>query len=383
MIQLDSDLLALTGIAELHIEAGALAKLPDYLMRAEITNVQLVVDKQTYEAAGQQLDKLLAQRRIRAHTTFILPNAIGDVIADEASIVQLLLDLQQHKPQAVIAVGGGTLHDIVRYAAFTAGLPFLSVPTAPSVDGFNSKGAPIIVRGYKKTISAIGPDALFADLDILTRAPQALVAAGFGDMLGKHTSLFDWKFGTWTNEEPYLAQSAEMTAQALKRCEAYVGLIAKRDEEGIAILIGALIESGLAMLLFGKSHPASGAEHHLSHYWEMMYIAQGEQQLLHGAKVGVACTLIAERYHALAREQFGLQPGVKPSIAANWPRITAAIAHIPEPAQLAELLRTVGGPSTAAELGVSDELLQRSMQAAHEVRPERYTLLHAVNEHAV
>lgn len=138
------------GIDTILIEAGALTKLPQYLEDKQYERVQVVVDAHTYEAAGKRVEALLEKGFIQINTTFITPNAIGDVIADEASIVQLLLDIQQHRPQIVIAVGGGTLHDIVRYAAYTSSLPFLSVPTAPSVDGFNSKGAPIIIRGYKK-----------------------------------------------------------------------------------------------------------------------------------------------------------------------------------------------------------------------------------------
>lgn len=369
----------LYGIDAIHLRAGALEELPLYLEQHAMHSVQLVVDANTYAVAGKRIEAELERHRVQQHTTSIQANPIGDVIADEASIIQLLLDLQQHAPAAVIAIGGGTLHDIVRYAAYTAGLPFLSVPTAPSVDGFNSKGAPILVRGYKKTIAAIGPSAIFADLDLLAGAPQAMVAAGFGDMLGKYTSLFDWKFGACTRQEPYLEEAAAMTRQALLACVNQAALIARRDEEGIAILMNALIESGLAMLRFGKSHPASGSEHHLSHYWEMAYIAQGRKQLLHGAKVGVACIEISRLYHQLAAEQFGLQDGVPESIRDHWPSIATDIARIPDSRALGELLAAVGGPVTAAQLGISDELLQRSLLAAHTVRPERYTLLYARN----
>ncbi len=104
-----------------------------------------------------------------------------------------------------------------------------------------------------------------------------MVAAGFGDMLGKYTSLFDWKFGSLTAGEPYSQTAADITRNALQMCVDHAESIAKRDEDGIRLLISALIESGLAMLLFGQSHPASGAEHHLSHYWEMEYIRLGKK----------------------------------------------------------------------------------------------------------
>jgi glycerol-1-phosphate dehydrogenase [NAD(P)+] len=310
------------------------------------------------------------------------------VLADEASLIQLILDIQRVHAEVVIAVGGGTIHDIVRYCAYTTQIPFISVPTAPSVDGFNSKGAPILIRGEKKTIPAIGPDAIFADLDILMKAPPALVAAGFGDMLGKYTSLFDWKFGSLTAEEPYLQTASEITRAALLRCVNQVEQIASRQEEGIHTLIGALIESGLAMLLFGQSHPASGAEHHLSHYWEMEYIRLGKRQLIHGAKVGVAAIEISRLYHQIADEGSRPWEGIRSAehsgqahqIVNQWDEISKELQQIPNEAELRELLRQVSGPLSAAELSVDEELLGRSLREAHHVRPERSTLLRAYNE---
>ena len=202
----------------IRIESGALKEAAPYLASKSYHSAVVAADANTYEAAGKMLEASLAAAGISVHVTIIKPNGLGDVMADEAALIQLMLDIQQAGAQVVIAVGGGTLHDIVRYAAYTTRIPFLSVPTAPSVDGFNSKGAPILVRGQKLTIAAIGPDAIFADIDILMKAPPALVAAGFGDMLGKYTSLFDWKFGSMTADEPYMQAAADITRSALMRC---------------------------------------------------------------------------------------------------------------------------------------------------------------------
>jgi len=376
---MDEESRARIGIDAIVIEAGALKKAAGYAAEKGYRRLVAAVDAHTYEAAGRELAKQLEQHGLKLEVKAITANGAGDIIADEASIVELLLAIQRCQAEAVFAVGGGTIHDIVRYAAYTSGIPFLSIPTAPSVDGFNSKGAPIIVRGYKKTILSIGPNAVFADLDVLSRAPAPLTAAGFGDILGKYTSLFDWKFGALTHSEPYSAEAEQITSCALKKCVRQVELIAKRDEEGIAALMSGLLESGLAMLLFGQSHPASGAEHHLSHYWEMEYIQQGRRQLLHGAKVGVACIEISSLYHRLSNEQFGSQRHAPEQVAAHWNQIQALIATIPEAEQLRELLTIAGGPTSAAQLGISQELLDRSLREAHLIRPERYTLLHTRN----
>ncbi|WP_053377020.1 sn-glycerol-1-phosphate dehydrogenase [Paenibacillus sp. FJAT-27812] len=369
----DEETLRSIEINPLRVEAGAIQEVAPYLKEQQYSRVIIAADAITYEIAGKTLEEAVAALGISVHVTNLKPDRQGDVIADEASIVQLLLDIQQYKAQVVIAAGSGTIHDISRYAAYTASIPFVSVPTAPSVDGFNSKGAPIIIRGEKKTIAAIGPDAIFADLDILASAPAAMVAAGFGDMLGKYTSLLDWSFGASEGGEPYSVEVAEITRIALNKCVEHIDLIARRDPEGIRILIEALIESGLAMLLFGQSHSASGSEHHLSHFWEMEYIRLGKRQLLHGAKVGVACAEISKLYHRLAEEESGL------AFTAHHEKVREAIAALPGESMLREWLSQVGGPSTTEELGVDSELLMRSLLEAHHVRPNRYTLLRAYN----
>ncbi|MBD2847342.1 sn-glycerol-1-phosphate dehydrogenase [Paenibacillus sp. IB182496] len=375
------------AIDRIEVAAGALKTAADYIAGATAGEscVLLVADETTWEAAGETLLTHLAARGVRAERRLVPPDHQGDVVADERSLVHAMLGVRREQTRLLVAVGSGTIHDIVRFVAYHMQLPFVSVPTAPSVDGFNSKGAPILVNGEKITIPASAPIALFADLDVLVQAPAALVAAGFGDMLGKYTSLFDWRFSHAIAGEPYDELAARITRDALEACVAGRSRIAARDAEGIAVLMRALIASGVAMLLFGQSHPASGAEHHLSHYWEMDYLRHGRKQLLHGAKVGVASVEISAIYHEIvARAQFMDEPeraAGGPELArieASWPDIKAWVKDIPEPHRLQELLREVGGPSEPSELGIGQELLARSLRQAHHVR-SRYTLLRAFN----
>ncbi len=360
----------------IELDRGVIRKVAPYLREQGYRHVLLVADDHTY-AAGEQLMGLLEAEGVNTRVVLIQPDAQGDVVADEIAIVQLLLEIRPDETDVLLAVGSGTIHDIVRFAAHKTGKPFVSVPTAPSVDGFTSAGAPLIVRGVKKTVPAVPPVAIFADLDILMAAPQRLVAAGFGDMLGKYTSLFDWKFSRLTAGEPYDEQAAAITERALRSCVSHAEAIGARTEEGIRALMTALIESGIAMLLFGQSHPASGAEHHLSHYWEMEYLRQGRRALLHGAKVGVACAEIARVYHAAGE---GMLPGAEPAaLREHREQVRAWLRDLPGEAELRGLLRKAGGPSSLAELGIGEELFARSLREAHRVR-DRRTLLRALNE---
>jgi glycerol-1-phosphate dehydrogenase [NAD(P)+] len=372
---LDDAALSAIAIDPIVIESGALRQVAPYLYDRGFKRVLIAADYNTHAAAGTQLWPRIADAGISVQTTLVKPDAQGDVIADEASLVQLMMDIRQTCAEAVIAVGSGTIHDIARYSAYLAGIPFISVPTAPSVDGFNSKGAPLIIRGEKKTLAAIAPDAIFADLDILCEAPTAMAAAGFGDMLGKYTSLFDWTYSAVTGNEPYDKAAAAITAQALRKCLDHAESIGRREPAGIRALTEALIESGLAMLLFGQSHPASGAEHHLSHYWEMEFLRLGRRALLHGAKVGAACAVISAHYRLVTSEY--------PELLSADPQLEQALAAVPTAEELKRLLTVVGGPTTPQELGIEEELLQRSLQEAHLIRANRCTLLRAYNEASV
>lgn len=369
------------------LEFGAARQLEAFVRQSGYKTIVVVTDAPCLEAAGQAVLPGLEQAGIPASTVILHPNAAGDVVADEAAVVQVLLEIQRQSADACVALGSGTVHDIVRYAAYSSRIPFLSVPTAPSVDGFTSKGAPLIIRGNKITVPAVGPTAIFADLDILAAAPAAMVAAGFGDMLGKYTSLFDWRFGSLTAGEPYDPFVCELTDSALMACVDNAGEIGRRTPEGVAILMQALIESGIAMLILGQSHPASGAEHHLSHYWEMDFIRTGRRQLLHGAKVGVACAIISETYKRIAEEGLpqpkgssaGSSLAAYEAAVAHWPAIRQMIAELPDAQTIRSLLRTVRGPADIAELGIAPSLRDRALREADNVRPGRTTLLRVHN----
>ncbi|GAB6929462.1 sn-glycerol-1-phosphate dehydrogenase [Paenibacillus sp. JCM 10914] len=378
MSQLRENQPTFSELLHMQLESGALDDIPAFLKRRSLSSPIIVADANTFEAAGTRLMDALVDEGLEPNLCIIQPDTIGNVVADAESILQLLIEVKPERTGCLIAVGSGTIHDITRFAAHRSGKPFISVPTAPSVDGFTSAGAPIVVRGVKETFQASAPIALFADLDILVKAPQLLVAAGFGDMLGKYTSLLDWRFSSHTAREPYDEQVAGITQRALESCVQHVEDIGKRTETGIQILMTALIESGIAMLLFGQSHPASGAEHHLSHYWEMAYLQKGRKALLHGAKVGVASSEISQLYHDAAER--GEYPYAEPQ---DWKQhrqqVQEWLRQVPSREAMASLLRQAGGPANLRDLGVDEELFAQSLREAHALR-NRHTILKALNE---
>src|SRR5699024_3620735 len=93
----------------------------------------------------------------------------------------------------LIAVGTGSIHDLTRYSAYKMQIPFISMPTGASVDGFVSTIAALTIKGMKKTLPAKSPLYVLADTDIFAKAPYRLTASGISDLMGKYTALMDWK----------------------------------------------------------------------------------------------------------------------------------------------------------------------------------------------
>ena len=356
------------------IKSGATDELRSYLMRKKWLKIHVVFDAHTKQAAGNQVMDQLTCEVISIGLSEIEEDQNQDVIADEVSIMQVLTEIDR-EADVLIAVGAGTLHDITRYAAYTLGKPFISVPTAPSVDGFNSMGAPVVLRKKKITFQTQAPVALFADLDVLKEAPAAMTAAGFGDVLGKFTSLADWHFGAITADEPFCDQAAEMTLDALNQAVQSAKDIRQGSLKGMENLFEALIKSGMAMSLFGHSHPASGGEHHLSHYWEMRFLTEGRKQLLHGEKVGVSTGMIADIYHEEVEKKVAADPLLTD---AQKERVAMIFRHLPKGNDIRQLLEQVGGKTTLSDLGIEEALYQESIMHAHTLR-KRNTMLHYLN----
>lgn len=376
--------IASKDIKSIEVSQGAIMKLFDFLDLHSFHRPAVITDPNTFEAAGKMTSDHFSDQGKEFTQHILHPNEHGQVIADEQTIMQLFVEIPDDT-DVMIAVGSGTIHDIVRFVSYKTNKSFISVPTAASVDGFTSRGAPLILKGVKQTVQCMAPMAVFADLNILVKAPAEMTAAGFGDMLGKYTSLVDWKISHLIGQEPYDQHAADLTKEALESCVSHVHEIANRDAQGIKILMQSLIQSGLVMLKLGYSRPASGGEHHLSHYWEMDLLKSNQRQLLHGAKVGVATVLIAELYKEkfkeLKQEDLSRSSRYERRVCDNLNDIQNLIESLPEPKQLKSLLRMVGGPSVPEELGISKTLVESSLQEAYHLR-NRCTGLFLINQFA-
>ena len=338
-------------IQAIRVGSGVMQELPGILRDLGASHIFLVADNYTYEAAGRQVEQLLDQAGLAYHKrvfqteTPLVPNeyALGSVLAAMTSQDDMLL-----------AVGSGTLNDVTKYVSARTGVPYVIAATAPSMDGYASTVAPTILDGFKTTLPAVYPAAIVADVDILKDAPMPMLTAGFGDIIGKFTSLADWRLSHQLNGEYYCPEVAGVIEAAVETCAANAQALAQREPQAIQAVTEALILSGLAMGMVGVSRPASGAEHQMAHYWEMDALRRGEEHPLHGNAVGVGTVLAARLYEMAADE---------------LPQGFAA----PDKGQILACLQAAGSCADPKELGIRRELCLESLLHAMELR-DRFTV---------
>ena len=273
------------------VESGCLFQLAEYLKKYELTKGTVAVyDENTYKATSDRhpavdFEVILSSENLHA-------NEHG---------VELLQKELPSDAKVLIAIGSGTIHDITRYCAYEAGIDFVSCPTAASVDGFCSSVAAMTWKGSKKTLTAVAPRFVLADIDVIKQAPLYLAKSGFGDMVGKYVALTDWKIGHILTDEFYCERIAEMTKDATKEVLNSAEGIISGDDAAYENLMYGLLLSGLAMQMMGNSRSASGAEHHSSHIIDMSPEGLGVcSDALHGEKVGVGTLLAVGEYHRIA-----------------------------------------------------------------------------------
>lgn len=276
------------------IEAGALAGFDDLMAEAGMFGKRCAVyDEHTY--AAKDLRRPAAEKEI-----ILSPDHLH---ANEVSTAEVLRQLDGDV-EVLIAVGGGTIHDIVRYCAKQRGLPFVSVPTAASCDGFCSNVASMTWENYKNTMPCGSPALVVADLSVLCQAPRYLTNSGVGDMIGKFTALADWRIAHAVTGEPVCQRIYGIMEEAVNRIWNSAPEIREGVPETYEPVTYGLLMSGLAIQMLGTSRPASGGEHHISHLIEMEPAELGvRSEALHGEKVGVGSILASREYHRLTEPE--------------------------------------------------------------------------------
>ena len=358
------------------IEKDALKRIPGFIQEAGYTHVLLAADPNTWKAAGEKTAELLRQANIQYSCVIFEEN---EPIPNETAIGRLFTAMPADT-DLILGVGSGVINDLCKYVSYRTGIECMLTATAPSMDGFVSVGAALILNHVKVTVDTHSPEAVFADTDILKEAPMKLIAAGLGDTLGKYTCLLDWKLSRIINDEYYCEEIAQMAETSLKTVRelAISGKVEERDPEAIASLTEALVMTGIAMAYAGNSRPASGCEHHMSHFWEMKALMNHLYPDLHGAQVGVGLVFapgILTLEAKAGKNDLQKRNHRLDVIREHWAEIRELIeTELPKTEEMVSVLRSLQAPVTLGELGFPAEWVKETILCAKEVR-DRYTML--------
>ena len=283
----------------------------------------VVADEHTFPLVGRTVDNALTASGVACVAPFVFTDPA--LYAEFRFVEQLEAAFRQHDAIPV-AVGAGTINDLVKLAAHRAGRPgYLCVATAASMDGYTAFGASITFQGAKQTFNCPAPRAVVADIDIIRHAPEEMTASGYADLLAKVTAGADWILADALGAEPIDPRAWAIVQGGLRDALADPAGARAGSESAIAPLVEGLMLGGFAMQWSKSSRPASGAEHQFSHLWDMEHHTHNGAAPSHGFKVGLATLLVTALYEQLLALPFE-ELDVAQCVAA-WPDAKTAEAR--------------------------------------------------------
>ncbi len=398
-------------IKAINISKGALKSLPDYVAKYGYTKPYILCDKITYDVAGRQCEELLIKAGFQPNVLII--RHLG---FDEATLGEIVLN----KPDdcdLMIGVGTGSITDMLRFSSFKLGLPCFTVATGAPMDGFSASVGIMNVNNLKATMPAHSTEVIIGDTDVLKSAPYRMTIAGFADLIGKLNALNDWHLGVMINGDHYCKKIDELVTAYVDEILGKVEEIKARDPEAIGDVMNALLLTGATISLYGSSRPISGAEHHMSHYWEVLGEQRGKQFAMHGEQVAVgtvmALTVVEElsslkpdfqkardaaksfdydAWEANIRRTYGNAADAiidlekcsgkndrehwlkrLDTIETNWAEIQDMLKNVYPAQKLRALLKDLGCPCDPKDIGITKSILKDTFMVCKETR-NRYTI---------
>jgi glycerol-1-phosphate dehydrogenase [NAD(P)+] len=416
---------AATDTRHVVIEPGALHAVDRVLAESfgEEAAAVVVADETTMAVAGDAVDEALRRTGREVLDAHVLP-ARPALYADYENVTKVANAMRYH--QAIpVAVGSGTINDLVKRAAHECERPYVSVATAASMDGYTAFGAAITKDGYKRTMECPAPRAVVADPEVLTGAPPPMTASGYADLLGKVTAGADWIVADTLGVEPISGPGWDLVQPGLREAVGRPADLRAGDPGAMRALIDGLVMAGLAMQAQQSSRPASGAEHQFSHLWEMEGLGRdADPPLSHGFKVGLGTIAIAALYERVLARGVGEDEAKKPwpdaddaeravramhpedgrladaavtetlakhataderrarleTARQEWPRLRRRLSEqLLTAAELRAMLAAAGCPTAAHEIGLSADDLRATYKRARTIR-RRYTVLDLAHE---
>jgi len=305
-------------------------------------SVLVVADKKTKKLSGDEISKILSKENYTVKDRIVSAPTISEVN-------KVIKYSHKNNIDLLLGVGGGSVIDVTKLAAYELSRPFISVPTSAAHDGIASPRASLKHSKGSVSKTAVSPLAVLADTKIIMKAPYRMLASGCADVISNMSAVMDWDLAHRLKGEEFSTHGAVLAKTAAEMLIENAGDIRPDSEESTWYAVKAMIVSGVAMSVAGSTRPASGSEHMFSHMLDhlgpgIMLKGRKYKKPLHGEQCGVGAILMVYLH------------------GGNWEEIRDSLCKI-------------GAPTTSEELGVSKKKIVEALVKAHEIRPERYTIL--------
>lgn len=370
---------------------------------ADFNRIVLVADENTYPLCGERVCALLSGK-LAAKKIFgkeiVVPNEKS--IAAIEAVMPADTDL-------VLGIGSGVINDLCKHVSFTHNIRYVIVATAPSMDGYASVGAALTLNDMKVTLNARVPFAIVAESTIVGTAPTDMIQSGYGDIVGKYSCLNDWKLAALINGEYFCQEVYDTVMEVVKQTEYTADALLARDPDAIGKLMEGLVAVGIMMSYVGNSRPASGSEHHLSHFFEITGLLDNRPYYLHGIDVLYSAAVTA----ALREKVLACKPPFAPfsldrtaweadiqriytkaadgvialqdkidfygklsteQFADLWKKICAILSEAPSFEQMKKYVESIGLDMNEFYRFYGDETVNNALRYAKDLK-DRYTVL--------
>lgn len=316
----------------LKIGPGCLGRVGETLSARQVSGKLLyvsdpVVDKLYGPAVRAQLKDIgaIKEELVESNTIAYAMSVAERVIATDISYI--------------VAMGGGRVLDVCKYAAYISKTPLLSIATTTANDGIASPIAVLKRRdGKPKSLGCSMPSMLIVDTEVIRQGPIQLIKAGIGDTLSNYSALLDWELAVERGKDSMNGYAYLMSRTSL---DALMKTQYDSIEPGfIEVLANSLVLSGIAMKFAGTSRPVSGSEHLFSHALDYFSDAHN----LHGIQVALGA-------------------------------VAALLLIGSDPAPLLQYLSRFQVDIDPRRLGIDEPTFVYCMQHATEMRTNRYTHL--------
>ena len=307
-------------------------------------NALIVVDKNTKKISGDKIAKMLSGASYEINTIVISsPIMQKDVHVAWPTMKEVNMVIkaaEKYESEFLLGVGGGSVIDVTKLAAYELSQLFVSVPTSAAHDGMASPRAALKDKKGSVSKTAVSPMAILADTEIISKAPYRMLASGCADVISNLSAVKDWELAHRLKNEEFSTFAASLSETSAKLLLYKAEDIRSGLEEAVWQAVKCMITSGVAMSVADTTRPASGSEHMFSHVLDR--IAPGKA--LHGEQCGVGAIMMMYLH------------------GEDWEEIR-------------NFLKTIGAPTTAKELRIPKKKIVEALLNAQKIRPERYTIL--------